>query len=855
MIPLNIRLRNFMCYGENVPPLSFEGIRLVCLCGDNGNGKSALLDAMTWALWGKARGRHVDELVHAGQSDMEVEFDFILDDQPYRVIRKHARSRVNRSGHSTLDFHIKAKDGYASIGSGAIGATEVKIRDVLRTDYDTFINSAYLVQGKADEFTQKRPSDRKEVLSNILGLSVYDRLEEKTREMRRDKEAGKKRVESEIGLKEEKLQSLEASRQEWQNIEARLKEMAEKSELIESQLLLLGKQKGELETKRGQAEEVDLTIKTLLKEIDRLTQRIEEHSSTLKKYVTALSRETEVEDGFASFQQFSRENEEWNEKLQQGVEISRKMNEVQRQVDEQKGILLGEKKNVEERVKELEYLLRELPGWKESALSCQAAIDTISGQESALNTKRQQAMEIDAELKGLSANISSIEAEIKGMKGKLEMLRQETVRCPLCETELGINGKHRLDDHYRQQIQEKATSFSEHQEEILKKRKVIQALRNEIITGDQNLKNDLSVKQKELASISNRIHRAEKSQEELQDLVRRLAQMEDLLETGSFASGEREVVKALSQQYSKLGYDSGKHEQTKKVVSKYSKYKDEKKALDDAKSSVVTVKALLAGDETMREEKKALKKEKTGVYNLLVKELEELPIIHHGWQENRNESSRLAKNREALITESGDLRGKINYLEQLQKEKNKDETVLKLLVEEEKIFDDLARCFGKKGIQAMLIETAIPEIEDEANLLLGRLTENRLNLKIETQKAKKGSTGSDETLDIKIADELGTRDYALFSGGEAFRINFALRLALSKLLARRAGAPLPTLIIDEGFGTQDREGRDRLVQIIDAIQEDFEKIIVITHIEEVKEAFPVRIEVVKTADGSTFTIN
>ena len=107
-----------------------------------------------------------------------------------------------------------------------------------------------------------------------------------------------------------------------------------------------------------------------------------------------------------------------------------------------------------------------------------------------------------------------------------------------------------------------------------------------------------------------------------------------------------------------------------------------------------------------------------------------------------------------------------------------------------------------------------------------------------------------ETLEIKIADELGTRSYETFSGGETFRINFALRIALSRLLAKRAGAPLPTLFIDEGFGTQDSAGRDKLVETINAIAGDFQRILVITHIDELKDLFPVRIEVTKTAEGS-----
>jgi exonuclease SbcC len=95
----------------------------------------------------------------------------------------------------------------------------------------------------------------------------------------------------------------------------------------------------------------------------------------------------------------------------------------------------------------------------------------------------------------------------------------------------------------------------------------------------------------------------------------------------------------------------------------------------------------------------------------------------------------------------------------------------------------------------------------------------------------------------------------MYSGGEAFRINFAIRIALSKLLARRAGAPLPTLVIDEGFGTQDAAGIEKVKEAISAIQDDFEKILVITHIEELRDAFPNRINVVKGPNGSTIEMN
>jgi exonuclease SbcC len=209
---------------------------------------------------------------------------------------------------------------------------------------------------------------------------------------------------------------------------------------------------------------------------------------------------------------------------------------------------------------------------------------------------------------------------------------------------------------------------------------------------------------------------------------------------------------------------------------------------------------------------------------------------------------RLARDRVAAAKQ------KLNDLVRLAKRRGVLEDKLQQVREALGIYRELQTAFGKKGVQALLIESAIPEIEDQANMLLSRMTDGRMHVRFETQREARSGDSTIETLDIRIADEMGSRDYELYSGGEAFRINFATRVALSKVLARRAGARLQTLVMDEGFGTQDVQGRERLVEAINAIQDDFEKIIVITHIEELKEAFPIRIEVWKTSEGSRVAI-
>ena len=103
MIPVSLYIKNFLSYGENVPPLDFTEFDVACLSGDNGHGKSAILDSMTWALWGEARKAigeksPADGLLRIGTTEMQVELVFDLEGDRYRVLRKYHRkkNRLNK---------------------------------------------------------------------------------------------------------------------------------------------------------------------------------------------------------------------------------------------------------------------------------------------------------------------------------------------------------------------------------------------------------------------------------------------------------------------------------------------------------------------------------------------------------------------------------------------------------------------------------------------------------------------------------------------------------------------------------------------------------------------------------------
>jgi exonuclease SbcC len=209
-----------------------------------------------------------------------------------------------------------------------------------------------------------------------------------------------------------------------------------------------------------------------------------------------------------------------------------------------------------------------------------------------------------------------------------------------------------------------------------------------------------------------------------------------------------------------------------------------------------------------------------------------------------------------LNQEVGAARQKVSVLDELQKRKADFSSTREALALQIAHHKTLERAFGKDGVPALLIEQALPEIESKANELLDRLSDGQMSIRFVTQAEYKDKKRDDlkETLDIQISDSAGMRDYEMYSGGEAFRVNFAIRLALSEVLAQRKGARLQTLVIDEGFGSQDVQGRQRLIEAINLVRNDFAKILVITHLDELKDAFPTRIEVEKTEHGSTVQV-
>src|SRR5437016_5619424 len=132
MIPVRLRLHNFMCYrGEAT--LDLTGIHLACLAGENGHGKSALLDALTYALWGKTRAQREDDLITLSTDEMEVEMEFLLGPERYRILRK--RSKRGKTRQTALELQVWDGEQFIAQGGASARETQARITGLLRMSY------------------------------------------------------------------------------------------------------------------------------------------------------------------------------------------------------------------------------------------------------------------------------------------------------------------------------------------------------------------------------------------------------------------------------------------------------------------------------------------------------------------------------------------------------------------------------------------------------------------------------------------------------------------------------------------------------------------------------------------------
>jgi len=850
MIPVRLELNNFMSYGEQVMPLDFTGIRLACLCGDNGHGKSALLDAITWALWGEARAS-ADELIRLGADEMRVVFDFELGGDLYRVIR----ARGKRSSANVWEIHIADESGqFRPITGQGIRDTGRVIERILRMDYKTFINSAYIQQGRADEFTKQTVADRKKILADILDLSRYDALEQKAKERRNDAEQRVQELGREIEQIEAQLANEDAYRTQLAASQA-------ERDALEAQLSQMEGKLRELQTRQAQLEATSRRIGEMKQSAVAERSEIENLLAQRSEQEQRVARNREI---FEDKDRIVVGQEKLRATRDRVTQLDNRLHELRALEHEKAGLdqqVLAEKHRLDldrqslaKELSELESKIASASRIEKDAESLRAQVVKLDGLEIRRRELQGKVAEHSDRLGALKAQHDALVNSAKpDLEEKLKLISQPGAKCPVCQTELGREKHESIIADYRRRIADTERGIQQLKQAGLEAKRKRDAAQEEIAGIDERLKAGLETRRR-LAQAEQLLFQIEEYRKQLPDVAAGLSNITEKLDSDDFAREIRLKVKDVEVRAAALEYSADEHRRAREELAGLEEFERLAASLRHAEESLPADEAnVRAIAELVAGREKSIAECEQAVRDLDAS-VSDLPAV-------TSELSTLGTSLQSLREADREITGRIATLQQavercksLRKEISEKRKALEVAKKDKAAYTELVAAFGKKGVQALIIENAVPEIQEEANRLLARMTDNAMQLSIETVRDKK-TGGTAETLDIKVSDDMGTRSYELYSGGEAFRVNFALRIALSKLLARRAGARLQTLIIDEGFGTQDGKGREKLVEAINSIRDDFEKILVITHIDELKDAFPARIEITKDSSGSQIAVD
>ncbi|MCS6844818.1 MAG: SMC family ATPase [Caldilineales bacterium] len=852
MIPLRLSLHNFMCY-RDPEPLDFSGLHLACLSGDNGHGKSALLDAMTWALWGQARVSQADELITLGETEMWVELEFALGDQRYRVYR--ARERRGKGGKSVLELQVQEPNGtWRVLTEPTIRETEQRIVALLRMDYDTFINSAYLRQGRADEFTLRSPAERKEILMEILGLSRYDLYEKRAKERARSHKEEADRLEAQIAAIDEELAREAQYASELQIAQAQVIECSDRRRMAEDAQRERSAEHQHLRAQQQRLQDVERQTARLQQELARIEESLRRTLERLAEGEALLADAAAIEAGYAALRAAREAEQAHSARLARQIALERARAQTAEKVHQERQRLEVEVGAAAERLANLQARAEQEPTLQEQLTQAQAALAQLQAEDARLQDLTAQVQALREESAKLNAHNEALHKEGDELSKRIARLEGLGAVCPTCNRSLDVSERDRIVSEFREQLEQRRAQYRTNKARLQEMDQQVKALEKERSALDADLRRRRADAQREVARLEAQLAEARRAAGEIAAVEEGLSRVRARLAAGDYAAAERAALAQIEAEMAAVGYDERAHATAREALRTYEPFEERHRRLQSARERHADLQAQAEDWRAQRRRRQEELDAQRAQADGLRRELDRLPQVE---QELRTLSAELMK----LVAEEQRARERLGAAQQrldaCQEQRRRREVLARRrdqLRQQQALYEELQAAFSKRGLPAMIIETAIPEIEAEANRLLHRMTDGRMALRLETQRETRTTGEPRETLEIVLSDELGSRDYHLFSGGEAFRANIALRIALSKLLARRAGAALQTLIIDEGFGTQDAQGRERLVQAITSIQDDFQRVLVITHLEELKDQFPARIEVVKTEAGSQIRV-
>jgi len=835
-LPIEIEVRNYRSYTEE--KLSFKDIYFAMVNGRNGSGKSSLfMDALVDCLYEEPREGELTGWIRNGEKSGSIKFIFQLGDDIWRVTRTRQR---NGKGTLALALHEPDAEPINSIGFSdyawgdhsceRMADTQQKIIDLLGMDADTFRSCVLIMQDQYGVFMEAKPEERMNVLANLLGLGIYEQLEEETKKTLAEVNRGLRNAKDEV-------LSLEQDVMQINGLQSMLDAKQKELKTVEATLKLLKQRKDETAAKVA-------TLNQVQNEKTRLHQEIANKENILKNKNRKLD---ELINNAAQTRAFLNMEEDLNKKHDEFLEAKQQLaimdsktkvlKDKQFQIDKLSKEL--SKLNVEKN--KLERDIRVIEGKLQETNRLQEFLEQLNGIEDILacwEEKEKKNREIDQLIHPVNIELAKINHQIEVFKKQTAIL--ENANC--IDIENAQCGFLKAAKEAKNKLEDLSLKKLKLQETILR------------------LENERSI-------LGYDFYQHQKAKESYQDYVNIKQELASL-------EGDKKLLEVHNNRYAEvLNSISVNNEEKRLIETELYTLQQELSGYNDLKTRIET----LEQSEQQWQQLPAAKKYLETIIpqiNEIAKEIEQLQAeIQHDkdkstelsiqvqdlqrYQDGLQSLNRSISDYEATASSYnrtiGSLEEKLAFLMQKKDTLDKAKKSVNELAERSARLQILSEAFSQDGIPHQIIRDIIPELEASANEILSKMTGGRMRLKFRTEKTLKSNKSKEvATLDIVIIDvENGELPYLSRSGGQKVRAALAVSFALAMIKASRVGLQLGMMFVDEP-PFLDTEGVEAYCMALQSIHEKYPemRIIAISHDENMKARFPQQLTIVETENGS-----
>jgi exonuclease SbcC len=858
MDPQRSRLKGFGSYINEEIDLS--NVHFAGLFGQNGSGKSTYIESLAVAFYGegpKGGKKGLDNYIKNGEDGWAIEHEFLQNGNRYKIYRSWNRKKRK----STVELSLWTGGKWQPC-TNKNGDAQAAIEDLLRMDYKTFISSVLALQGQTDSFTNENTGDakRREIIAQILGLDLWDRVNEFAKEKIKEITNGElKTVTAEVERLTPYIEShnvvqtqISDNQIAMDNNESIMKGLELQVSVLEKDLASFDSliaEKGQIN--RQQAERkvfLDSQLATINRNRQSEQEQFVKQQADLKtafdSQIATANRNRQAELAQIAKQQT-------DSKTSFDFQLA-SINRNRQSEQNTKVTVTGNITKAQETLAKIEKILAHrdqvLAACKQAdELAVQiAALDELQKKHTDLQNKLHETEKTSLEWENTkSSYIASAKVEIAkdsktaGLLNQVPCSGDEKTTCPLlvnanqAAQNLGklkgllAKAEAKPNPHSvtltASQNEIKALAYdSENHQSLKTKLQELQSwvkLKSNVESGqttktlNEKLINEY---QESLGQIEVKLKNLDKDETEAK------ARYEESIKAAADRQIQAEKTFKKDEADAKVRYEEGVKTATDRLTQiQASMDKDELEAKNRYEESIKSFVDRLAQIEVVLKNAEVTRATVTDL-RLKVDICRKNEGIYRENQGALRQSLQACLDAQTAIVDAknrkADLENQIRRYELIQKACNK-----------------------KSGVPSLIMENAIPEIQNLTNDILESVQDGRFSVEFRTQEETKTTEKIQDVFKVIVYDSGAEREYKTYSGAEKLIVDIAIRVAIGKFLSHRSGTEIKLLVIDEGLSALDDSNREEVVAAIHDISREFSKVLIVTHISELQEAFPQKI--------------